>query len=108
MVCRDAVGARYRDADDLGDPHLQLVVDQAAPFVASVCLGGDRPFRRGARYRALADPACGLRALRRDAALRVGKLCEGQAARLIAGCTRSDEHTSELQSLMRISYADFS
>src|SRR3546814_19326833 len=57
--------------------------------VAPVRLGGSRSPRRGARYRALADPACGLRALRRDAALRAGELCEGQAARLIAGCIRT-------------------
>src|SRR3546814_5245446 len=29
------------------------------------------------------------------------------ARRLLAGCGRSEEHTSELQSLMRISYAVF-
>src|SRR3546814_4431229 len=36
-----------------------------------------------------------------------GTIARGGANRLRAG-TRSEEHTSELQSLMRISYADFS
>src|SRR3546814_3133635 len=31
----------------------------------------------------------------------------GDDAKLMMGKTRSEEHTSELQSLMRISYADF-
>src|SRR3546814_5526103 len=32
---------------------------------------------------------------------------DGTEPRIIAGCGRSEEHTSELQSLMRISYAVF-
>src|SRR3546814_1084537 len=35
------------------------------------------------------------------------RTCEALAAELKAGDTRSEEHTSELQSLMRISYAVF-
>src|SRR3546814_7313172 len=36
-----------------------------------------------------------------------GTLCFGQAAFFGLGADRSEEHTSELQSLMRISYAVF-
>src|SRR3546814_9739871 len=48
---------------------------------------------------------------RRDAAPqrfpRLGKIIDERRIELAAACKRSEEHTSELQSLMRISYAVF-
>src|SRR3546814_5121242 len=55
---------------------------------------GAAPRRRRAGHRATALDRAGSRARRR-------------AAWLAAGAARSEEHTSELQSLMRISYAVF-
>src|SRR3546814_20462752 len=59
-----------------------------------------RPFRLPCRVPALAVSYTGTR-------LRVRRRREGRCPRVNALHTRSEEHTSELQSLMRISYAVF-
>src|SRR3546814_5349979 len=51
--------------------------------------------------------AIGQRVGRRHQFNRSGMIVGGQAVDLIGGKDRSEEHTSELQSLMRISYAVF-
>src|SRR3546814_14824999 len=67
----------------------------------------------GAEAVDLRDPAAGLRLLRAarralSAGLdRPGVVLRGGAVRAGADRRRSEEHTSELQSLMRISYAVF-
>src|SRR3546814_2621324 len=74
----------------------------------SVHLGGDRDSRlRHAVDRAaiLVELGRGERRLGREIAGPIGIQMEGQA--LVVGVIRSEEHTSELQSLMRISYAVF-
>src|SRR3546814_3343156 len=42
-----------------------------------------------------------------DHGLSGGKICKGDICRVAIVAVRSEEHTSELQSLMRISYAVF-
>src|SRR3546814_8912858 len=66
----------------------------------------DGKFRRGFRLRL--DPGHkGGRILERRLSLRSGRLCGAGGIRAAADAPRSEEHTSELQSLMRISYAVF-
>src|SRR3546814_2556480 len=64
--------------------------------------GGDRRTRQGGQPARIRrdDRVLGNRARRAGAAA-------GASFRPGAGCARSEEHTSELQSLMRISYAVF-
>src|SRR3546814_980067 len=55
----------------------------------------------------VADDAVGVGPLARDERIVVGKGLGRKGRAQLAVCARSEEHTSELQSLMRISYAVF-
>src|SRR3546814_9448629 len=63
--------------------------------------------RQADRTRAGAGAAAPRGADRADAAASRRRRCGPRAARCGRRCVRSEEHTSELQSLMRISYAVF-
>src|SRR3546814_2119975 len=54
-----------------------------------------------------AQPVGGLIAEERAVRPVFGKVNAGETAQIVGFCFRSEEHTSELQSLMRISYAVF-
>src|SRR3546814_3032767 len=86
-VAADALGGDLDELDDAVGVHEErAAVGQALALAEHVEVGGDRG-RRVAEHEVL------------DLADRVG----GLVPRLV----RSEEHTSELQSLMRISYAVF-
>src|SRR3546814_10061211 len=71
---------------------------QNLPFGVFRPIGGAQDFRPGV---AIGDKVLDL------AALADASPWSGAAAEALAACTRSEEHTSALQSLMRISYAVF-
>src|SRR3546814_9451770 len=64
-----------------------------------LCSGNSRSFTQGGAYEPAPDTSTGLPACRRRRAGAVG--------RRMPAVARSEEHTSELQSLMRLSYAVF-
>src|SRR3546814_5110184 len=91
-VCSSDLGDRLRELD-----HLRHIV------------GGDRPMRRLADIERLHVGPIGLGIVARDVPYRLGPLRRRLFQLVLArvGVVRSEEHTSELQSLMRISYAVF-
>src|SRR3546814_8277920 len=90
--------------DQFGDEALRIAValDDPEDPVPGGHQRGDPDIERGVGFRRHADEANRAMAAKR----RKPRLDDGDDAAGIEG-ERSDEHTSELQSLMRISYAVF-
>src|SRR3546814_9152979 len=89
-----------------GDPHrLYLADDRDPDFVDQPGAGGDTGLGAGFRAGRAWDDGAAATGRECAAALALPALegCPG----FHASCRRSEEHTSELQSLMRISYAVF-
>src|SRR3546814_3607221 len=104
--------ARRQQGDHLGQRRGRLGPGAPAPVdVGAKLLGIEAVVVVQRRQRLVAAPEVGERARRELTALCGNRLVEafGRAAveRRQAGLGRSEEHTSELQSLMRISYAVF-
>src|SRR3546814_4184613 len=93
---------RWSSSSSKSTPHL--------PFASSEALELDG-HRRAPRFGlAGEDPALGQLVVGEhvvDPHLHGALLAQGHAGGAVAGLARSEEHTSELQSLMRISYAVF-
>src|SRR3546814_1563693 len=104
MTAKAQLGAR--GAIDVGDVDAAAVEIEAQPFerrdahMAAVA-AADRRMMRVHRQVGDMDRVVGI-AAERDRIARQGLVADDLLARL-----RSEEHTSELQSLMRISYAVF-
>src|SRR3546814_3082985 len=97
MFCRQRIEMRI--GIDLGGTKIEgIVMGEGSRIVAR-----QRISTPAGNYEATLDALCGL-AKRLEAAAAVGELPIGVGS---PGALRSEEHTSELQSLMRISYAVF-
>src|SRR3546814_6379849 len=86
------------------------VACRQTPVAATICRLSVARYRSCARFLArfpaACGPGCGLAS--HDANEAFGVRCDAsRSAETIAHQARSEEHTSELQSLMRISYAVF-
>src|SRR3546814_8152044 len=94
-----------------GDSRVLHVLPHSSPSGRSAVLLPDGGGGRGGGRRCRGGRGGGRFVFRSldDVALDVRHvaLCGGQRRLLTAGVERSEEHTSELQSLMRISYAVF-
>src|SRR3546814_4559597 len=83
-----------------------VIVALAAWLLGNVFVQQVKPGVRQAMEDTLADTANVLAELATDDFL-AGHIDDGRFAARVRGLARSEEHTSELQSLMRISYAVF-
>src|SRR3546814_2606438 len=104
---RQVAGAHEEFADDLAAHELEGLAEQLHPLVLAERMVRVDPAAEGAVVAAQGDDALcildggvDLQAVADDAGVR-------QQPRALADAVRSEEHTSELQSLMRISYAVF-
>src|SRR3546814_7334237 len=87
------------DEDEKGRAALADCLPLLAPgkaYVASLPVKDANEMVKAGRSKELVDAIWGARAYRPDAIVDINDILD-----------RSEEHTSELQSLMRISYADF-
>src|SRR3546814_4708154 len=97
-------------SSDLGggvDPRDTVVVfRRAAGRLVAQIVGTAAGMGFQIRPRRILAPQCAQQATQQHVFVDVGKVA-GMKAMLVVHAARSEEHTSELQSLMRISYAVF-